>query len=301
MIRPLSISTIRMKSLQANIERTGDYFTQEFRQPRTTDIFFRALVIYTFVKILFIWKVSATILQYHTMSFPRSVLGKVLLVPAILANAYLNAFYIGAVSFLVLAFFLRQNYIVRFLFFYLTFNLYVINLPLANGSDIVLFMLSLWCIPMGRFGPIKMNDKWHLQKVLYNLAVLLCQIQIVNTYLISGLDKLLSETWRSGDAFTYIRHLEFFYNPVLPQGLENSAWNFILSWCTILFELSFVVLILNRHTRIATIIVGVIFNLFIWIVLSIPDFALLMIISFVIFLKDEDFQVLKRFGKSSKW
>ncbi len=222
-----------------------------------------------------------------------------LLLPAIFANAYLNAFYFGAVSFLVLAFFLRQNYIVRFLFFYLTFNLYVINLPLANGSDIVLFMLSLWCIPMGRYGPIKINDKWHLQKVLYNLALMLCQIQIVNTYLISGLDKLLSETWRSGEAFTYIRHLEFFYNPVLPQGLENSAWNFILSWCTILFELSFVVLVWNRHTRIATIIVGVIFNLFIWIVLSIPDFALLMIISFLIFLKDEDFQVLK-IGKSGK-
>lgn len=293
MIRRLSISTIRMKSLQANIERISDYFTQDFRQPLTTDIFFRALVLYTFVKILFIWNVSATILQHHTMSFPRSVLGKALLLPAIFADAYLNAFYFGAVSFLVLAFFLRQNYIVRCLFFYLTFNLYVINLPLANGSDIVLFMLSLWCIPMGRYGPIKINDKWHLQKVLYNLALTLCQIQIVNTYLISGLDKLLSETWRSGEAFTYIRHLEFFYNPVLPQGLENSAWNFILSWCTILFELSFVVLVWNKHTRIATIIVGVIFNLFIWIVLSIPDFALLMIISFLIFLKDEDFKVLK--------
>ena len=78
MIRPLFISIIRMKSLQVNIERISDYFTQDFRHPRTTDIFFRALVLYTFVKILFIWKVSATILQYHTMSFPRSVLGKVL-------------------------------------------------------------------------------------------------------------------------------------------------------------------------------------------------------------------------------
>ena len=293
MIRPLSISTIQMKSLQANIERISDYFTREFRQPRTTDIFFRALVLYTFVKILFIWKVSAAVIQHHTMSFPRSVLGKALLLPAIFANAYLNAFYFGAVSFLVLAFCLQPNYIVRFLFFYLTFNLYVINLPLANGSDIILFMLSLWCIPMGRHAPIEINDKWHLQKVLYNLALTLCQIQIVNTYLISGLDKLLSETWRSGEAFAYIRHLEFFYNPVLPQGLENSSWNFILSWCTILFELSFVVLIWNRHTRIATIIIGVIFNLFIWIVLSIPDFAMLMMISFIIFLKDEDFQRLK--------
>jgi len=293
LIRSLSIYTIHMRSLQANIERISDYFTHDFRQPRTTDIFFRALVLYTFVKILFIWNVSATILQYHTISFPRSVFGKVLLLPAIFANTYLNAFYFGAVSFLILAFFLRANYIVRFLFFYLTFNLYVINLPLANGSDIVLFMLSLWCIPMGRYAPIKINDKWHLQKVLYNLALILCQIQIVNTYLISGLDKLLSETWRSGDAFTYIRHLDFFYNPVLPQGLENSSWNFILSWCTILFELSFVVLIWNRHTRIATIVVGVIFNLFIWLVLSIPDFALLMMISFLIFLKDEDFKALK--------
>jgi len=38
----------------------------------------------------------------------------------------------------------------------------------------------------------------------------------------------------------------------------------------------------------------VLFNLFIWIVLSIPDFALLMIISFLIFLKDEDYDKLKK-------
>jgi hypothetical protein len=287
-----------MKSLRVNIERISDYFTQDFRHPRTTDIFFRALVLYTFVKVLFIWKVSATILQYHTMSFPRSVLGKAFLLPAILANAYSNAFYFGTVSFLVLAFCLRPNYIVRILFFYLTFNLYVINLPLANGSDIILFMLSLWCIPMVRHAPININDKWQLQKVLYNLALILCQVQIVNTYLISGLDKLLSETWRSGEAFVYIRHLEFFFNPVLPKGFEDNAWDFVLSWCTILFELSFALLIWNRHTRIATIIIGVIFNLFIWIVLSIPDFALLMMISFVIFLKDDDFKVLKNLVSS---
>ena len=113
-------------------------------------------------------------------------------------------------------------------------------------------------------------------------------LNVESCHAYGSVDKLLSEAWRSGEAFVYIRHLEFFYNPVLPRGFENNAWDFVLSWCTILFELSFVVLIWNRHTRIAAIIIGVIFNLFIWIVLSIPDFALLMILSFVIFLKDED-------------
>ena len=136
------------------------------------------------------------------------------------------------------------------------------------------------------------------QIVVFNLGLILCQLQVVNTYLISGLDKLFSDTWRSGEAFAYITHLDFFYNPILPSGFEGPVWNLIFSWSTILFELLFVVLVWNRHTRLVILALGIFFNLYIWIVLSVPDFAILMIVSFLIFLKDEDYEaVIKKFRR----
>ena len=285
---------MRSAVLNVDPEKIGNYFTGEFRQPRAAHIFFRGLVLYTFVKILFVWQISAEMVQNHSLPSPGSLAGKIMLLPTMLAGANVHAFYFAAIALLVLAFLLKPYYVIRLLFFYLTFNLYVINLPLANGSDIVLFMLSLWSILMGRHPSITIHGKTDFQKLIFNLGLVLCQLQIVNVYLVSGLDKLFSETWRSGEAFAYISHLDFYYNPVLSQMFENNSWDFILSWCTILFELLFVALIWTKRARLPMLAIGVLFNLFIWIVLSIPDFALLMITSFLIFLKDEDYQKLKK-------
>ena len=282
-----------------NVATIGNYFTEEFRQPRSALIFFKGLVLYTFVKILFIWNVSATFLQYHRISKPGSLLGKILLLPSFLAEMNVHVFYFATLVFVIVAFFVKPYYVIRFLFFYLTFNLYVINLPIANGSDIVLFMLSFWCILMGGSPSRSQNVKTDVQKVTFNLGLVLCQLQIINIYLISGLDKLFSKLWRSGDAFAFITHLDFYFNPILPGIFSSDPWNFVFSWATILFELLFVVLAWNKRTRLPIIVAGIFFNLFIWIVLSIPDFALLMMISFLIFLKDEDYQrLMNRFRRS---
>ena len=285
---------MRSALLNVDLEKIGNFFTEEFRQPRAAHIFFKGLVFYTFVKILFVWHISAAMVQNHTLPAPGSLPGKVLLMPTMLAGANVHAFYFAAIVLLVLAFLLKPYYVIRLLFFYITFNLYVINLPLANGSDIVLFMLSFWSILMGRYPSITIQGQTDFQKFIFNLGLVLCQLQIVNVYLVSGLDKLFNDTWRSGEAFAYISHLDFYYNPVLPKVFESSSWNFILSWCTILFELLFVALIWIKRARLPMLAIGVLFNLFIWIVLSIPDFALLMMISFLIFLKDEDYQKLKK-------
>ena len=285
---------MRLALLNVDPVMIGNYFTDEFRQPRATHIFFKGLVLYTLVKIVLAWQISAAMVANHNLPAPGSWAGKILLLPTMLAGINVHAFYFAAMTLLVLAFLLKPYYVTRLLFFYLTFNLYVINLPIANGSDIVLFMLSFWSILMGRFPSITIQRKTDYQKMIFNLGLVLCQLQIVNVYLVSGLDKLFSETWRSGESLAYITHLDFYYNPVLPEMFENDSINFILSWCTILFELLFVALVWTKRARLPILAIGVLFNLFVWIVLSIPDFALLMIISFLIFLKDEDYDKLKK-------
>jgi hypothetical protein len=272
------------------IERFRRFLSDEIHHPKASSIFFRALVVYTLGKVVFLWKVTSVIVDIHTLPFPRSFIGRVLLAPAGLAYEYLNPFYVMAIAFLIAAFFFERYYWVRLLFFYLAFNLYVINLPIANGSDMLLFMMGLWCIPTGR-SPMVQKQFWDdAQKIGYNVGLTLCQLQVVNVYLISGLDKLSSEAWQSGEAFEYIKHLELFYNPMLPDFFDNQFWNTVFSWSTISFELCFVGLVWFERTRRPILALGIIFNLFIWVVLSLPDFALIMMVSLLIFMKDEDYQ-----------
>lgn len=235
-----------------------------------------------------LWPLTHTVISNHHVSLPRSWYGKLLLAPSFLAVYNIDYFFVIAILFLVVAFFVRPNYIVTTLFFWLTLNLYIVFFSFANGSDLVLFMLALWCIPMVHKPMFQSELGVVIQKTSFNLAAILCQLQIVFIYLISGWDKLLSEAWRSGEAFDYVMHLDAMYNPLFTGVFENAIIQKILSWLTILFELSFGVLVWIRKTRLPILAIGIVFHLFIWIVMSLPDFAAIMMISYIAFLKDKD-------------
>lgn len=224
-------------------------------------------------------------------------MGKLVLALAFLANYNIDAFYIIAILFLILAFFIRVNYACTSLFFWLTVNLYVVVLPFANGSDLVLFMLAIWCIPMAQVPKLKSEIGQTLQRTALNTSTILCQLMVVFIYLVSGLDKVKSEAWRTGEAFEYIINLNTLYHPAFTGLFEHPILQGLLSWITIAFELTFVVLVWYKKTRLPILVIGIIFHLFIWIVLSLPDFALIMMISYIIFLKDDDIARLKTFVK----
>jgi hypothetical protein len=232
-------------------------------------------------------------MTYHNISLPGSLPGKIMLAPAFLANENIDAFYVAAILFFVVGLVVKPNYFTTVIFFWLTFNLYIINLPFANGADLVLFMLALWCIPISTWPRFVSETAAIIQRAGHNAGVILCKLQIVFIYFVSGWDKLLSETWRSGKAFDYITHLDTLYNPFFAGAFDNPFLQLILSWTTILFELAFVILVWIERSRLLILIAGVFFHLFIWIVISLPDFASVMIVSYIIFLKDTDYKQLR--------
>ncbi len=244
-----------------------------------------------------VWSLSRRVIEDHRLSLPRSWVGKIVLAPSFLADYNIDIFLILAILFLVLAIFLRSHYIVSILFFWLTVNLYVVFLPFANGADLVLFMLAFWCIPLAGNPSLKSELGSMIQKTTYNLGVVLCQLQIVFIYLVSGWDKLQSETWRSGEAFDYIIHLNTLYNPAFTGIFEDPFIHQVLSWATILFELLFVFFVWMEKTRLPMLVAGVFFHLFIWVVMSLPDFAGIMIISYIIFLRDGDYARIRSWVK----
>jgi hypothetical protein len=269
-------------------DRIVDYVTADYNNPKAVRFFFRALVTYTILKIAMIWPLSHKMMSYHSLSLPKSWLGKVVLAPAFLANYNVDLFFMVIVAFLIATFIARINYIITAIFFWITFNLYIVVLPYANGSDLVLFMLALWCVPQAMYPGFKSETGKILQKTTFNVAAILCQMLVISIYLVSGVDKLMSEVWRSGVAIEYIINLKTLYNPIFVGLFENELIQKLLSWITIGFELAFVVLVWTERSRLPILAVGIIFHLVIWVVLSLPDFALIMMISYIIFLKDKD-------------
>ena len=286
-----------MTRLGTNVDKACHYFTDDFNNPLITRVFFKGLVVFTLIKTALLWPLSQAVMEHHKLSLPRSWIGKMVLAPSFLANRNIELFLILAIVFLIFAVFLRPHYIVSILFFWLTVNLYVVFLPFANGADLILFMLALWCIPLAGKPTVKSEPASIIQRALHNLGVVLCQLQIVFIYLVSGWDKLGSETWRSGEAFDYIIHLNTLYNPMFTGFFENPFIQQVFSWATILFELLFVFLVWIEKTRLSILIAGIFFHLFIWVVMSLPDFAGIMIISYTIFLKDRDYARIRSWLK----
>ena len=274
--------------LKDSIGRAVRHIVVDFNNPLVVRIFFKALVLLTIVKILLLWSFSHAVLKYHDITLPRSLPGKFIMAPAFLANENVDVFFAVAIVLLVAALILRPSYFTTAFLFWLTFNLYVVYLPFANGSDLILFMLALWCIPMATIPQLKSEVGATLQKTCYNAGIILCRLQIVFIYLISGVDKLKSEVWRTGVAFDYVIHLSNMFNPAFAGIFDNPAVQLILSWLTILFELAFAVLVWFKKTKIPMLVMGIVFHFFIWIVLSLPDFAAVMIVSYIIFLDDAD-------------
>ncbi len=282
-----------MLRLNSLIQQASDYFINGFRQPASTRIFFKALVVYALVKLILMWPACRMVLQHHTLPLPRSIPGKLFLAPAFLANLYPDVFFSVGAALIVLLIVVKPHIILNLLFFWLTFNLYVVGFPVTDGSDVVLFMLSFWAIPLAHPRSLVSESQLFVRAALFNVGRLFCQFFVVMVYAVSGLDKIRSEGWQTGEAFAYVEHLEFLFNPLFKGIFEYPVWNLLFSWSTLAFELSFCVLIWINKTRLPIIIIGIIFHLFIWIVLSLPDFALIMILSYLIFLRNSDYEKIR--------
>jgi hypothetical protein len=289
-----------LASLKNKIDAVVVHLVRKPNNPRAVRLFFRALIVLTFFKIVLLWPLSHDVIAHHTMSLPQSWFGKLVFGPSFLANYNVDVFFSIAIIFLFIAFFRKPHLSTTALFFWLAFNLYVIYLPFANGADIVLFMLAFWCIPTGRIPAVNSDYGRIIQAGCFNSATILCKIQVVLIYLVSGWDKLINESWRSGEAFDYVTHMNTMFNPAFSRLFDQPEMHLTLSWATILFELSFVILIWFEKTRLPILAIGICFHIFIWIVMSLPDFAITMMVSYVIFLKDADLTRLKAFKPFSK-
>jgi hypothetical protein len=271
----------------------SNHLLNERLQPLASSVFVKAIALFLLMKVTVLWSVSDVLLPEFTQSLPGSIVGKILLLPLVVAGYSLDLFFTVTIGLLLSTLFVRLNYLTNFLLFWISVCLFKLRYPVTNGSDYVVIVLAMYSVLLSVV-TFRNSVAEITSTAFFNLARWLIQLQVGLIYLISAWDKLQSDVWRSGDAFRYVAHLETLFNPLFGFVGEGEIAPLLMAWITIVFEFAFVLLIWQKRTRLFILCVGVIFHLVIWIMLSLPDFALLMILSYLIFLRDEDYLLLRR-------
>jgi hypothetical protein len=242
------------------------------------NVFCKSLYIFLLLKLFFIREILVERLQNSFLSGFNDVVVYV---------------FVGVIiGVLLTSLFLRVNYVSSFLIFAVSFSASRTMAMIANGSDLVLnlfLFLSIFLSVVPRF---KKSTLAEGQLIIRNFFFLICRVQLALIYLLSGFDKITSEAWRSGDAIFSIINLDFFFSPLISIALSKTEY-LLIAWTTIIFELSFAFLIWIRKFRFALLCLGIIFHLGIVFLLSLPDFGIVMILLYSLFIPFE------RLGKQS--
>jgi len=259
-----------------------DYLQAE-KSEKTFVLFCKSLYVFLIVKIVFLWPVLHDMLAYSPFQF-SSAWREVVYAPIRLAQWDLDAFLIAFLVVLLLGLKLRLNYFSSALICWLSFCLSRLTGTLANGSDSILNLFLLIAIGHSYWPAFKTPSLKSSQIMMANFVLLLCRIQLALIYLLSGFNKLTSQAWQSGDAIYSIINLEYFSNPTLAFSF-NEPMCTVLAWGVILFELGFSVLIWFKPFRIPMLCMGVCFHIGIIFFLSLPDFGVVMMLTYLLFLQ----------------
>ena len=128
-----------------------------------------------------------------------------------------------------------------------------------------------------------------------NAAVVLIGYQLCVIYVTSALWKLQGNTWISGVAAYYPLQVE---ELTLLPWLNHLAWQvtpavFVASWLSVYGQLIFPVMLLNRWTRIAGLVLVTGMHASIAVLLALPWFSLMMILGDMIFIRDQSWEKLR--------
>lgn len=182
------------------------------------------------------------------------------------------------------------------------------NLLILNSGDGLLRLMGIYLL-FSSAGQALSIDNWIKRRAGKTVPALapiwaqrLMQLQICLVYMHSFFAKLLGETWFEGTAVYYALQLRDFYRlPIMP--LLGQLWMFkMLTWGTLVIELFMFTLVWIRELRYYILAAAVALHLGIELTMNIPQFEILMISSFVLFIDPNHLQrvVDKLRGASSK-
>jgi hypothetical protein len=167
------------------------------------------------------------------------------------------------------------------------------NMSIVYGLDMISTFFLFYLIFAKTDAPPTRKEAW--STMLTSMALRLCQIQVCVIYAYSGWEKLKGLSWWKGEAIWTV-----FANAQIARWHMNWIATFplvitLLTYMTLLWEMYFPALIWSKKLRPWILVGGVGLHLGIGVVVFIPYFSALMIISYIGFLTpDESKWVLRR-------
>jgi hypothetical protein len=160
------------------------------------------------------------------------------------------------------------------------------NMGIVYGLDMISTYFLFYFIFAKTDAPPTRKDSW--STLLTSAALRLCQIQICIIYAFSGWEKLKGLSWWKGEAIWTV-----FANSQIARFQMNWISHFplvitLLTYMTLLWEIYFPVVIWSKKLRPWILVGGVGLHLGIGVVVFIPFFSALMVISYITFLTPEE-------------
>lgn len=141
------------------------------------------------------------------------------------------------------------------------------------------------------------NETWRsIKAVVHNFAWLACILQLCFLYFSAGAYKIMGEMWQSGTALYYASRVQDFYTPHLTELL----WMFepmiiFMTYFTVIFQVAFPFLLLNRYTKYLAIISACSLHFGIAVFMGLYDFSWIMIGCECMLLLDHEYQRIFQF------
>lgn len=178
-----------------------------------------------------------------------------------------------------------------FLLYLLTASLYNRMAPIQNAGMNLLMIVLFW-MPFAEPGNKRVEPASLFRIIINRTAYVAIVFQVLLLYFVASVSKLPGESWPAGTALYYVIVNNTYGIPLL-NGMADDVWFVkLITWSTLIFQLTFPVLVFVKRTKGFMLIVGVLMHISIALFMRISDFGLLMICFYPLFMGD---RLLNRF------
>jgi hypothetical protein len=241
--------------------------------------FKRGAYLILLVKMLSIW--SSLDMTYHYAIEVRGLSSNFSVSSFIFwagSTPFLNFFWGLCCLIVVFGIFSRTKYWLSAIVYLISLNYLNLVYATQNGGDIY---LNLFLFILVFFNENKtQNDKAQLLNGAVFYFIMLC---VSGIYFINGYVKILNPDWRDGSFLNGVWNLKYFANPnLIPSWFFNPLMMVLTAWSVILFEIAFPFVLMFKRLRIWLVFLGLIFHIFIGLLLSLVSFAAVMMLPYLL-------------------
>ena len=279
-----------------------NYFTNDFAHWNKIDFFKKALYIYLFLHTVSLLPAANDFFGYNGIGGTKGFAWTG-------SDAFLNvlshainhnhtwifwSFILGQLFFLTLGYFSINPKLSGFMIWFLTANLYLKGGVFFTGGEVLINFMLFYLMFIQKTD--KSSANYELQNAMNNSFYVILLAQVCILYFFSSYWKLYDENWTNGKALYYISQIDSFSaNWMKFLFTTYPSLSVIMTYSVLLYQGLFLILVWTKRFKTPLLIFGVFLHLGISMGMGIFAFGIIMILSYILFLDNEQINKIKGF------